>query len=86
MALLGSIVIALAMLLWTWQLGAHRRANVALTKGEEYRRLAEEYRRLAEMAVTAQEHTDLKLGEVTTRIDQVRDQLESVQRVLADVE
>lgn len=34
-ALLGSIVIALAMLLWTWQLGAHRRANVALTKGEE---------------------------------------------------
>ena len=70
----------------SWQLAATRKSEAALTGGQEYRGLAEEYRRLAEMAITAQEHTDLKLGEVTMRIDQVRDKLESVQRILKDVE
>lgn len=32
---------------------------------------------LAEMAITAQEHTDLKLGEVSVQIDQMRAQLDS---------
>ena len=84
--LLVSILIALGMVVGSWQLSASRKARLALTRDEEYRRLADEYRRIAEMAVTAQEHTDLKLGDLTVRMDEVRDQLESVQRILKDVE
>ncbi len=82
----GSVVIALGMAVGSWQLAASRKAKAAVTSGTEYRGLTEEYRRLADMAVTAQEHTDLKLGEITVRIDELRDQLESVQRILKDVE
>jgi uncharacterized protein HemX len=85
-ALLASILIALAMVVGAWQFSASRKARVALTRDTDYRRLAEEYRRLAEMAITSQEHTDLKLGDVTMQIGQVREQLESVQRILKDVE
>jgi uncharacterized protein HemX len=83
---LASILVALGMVVGAWQFSASRKARVALTKDTDYRRLAEEYRRLAEMAITAQEHTDLKLGDVTMQIGQVREQLESVQRILKDVE
>ena len=85
-ALLSSILIALAMVVGAWQFSASRKARVALTRDTDHRRLADEYRRLAEMAVTAQEHTDLKLGDMTMQIGQVREQLESVQRILKDVE
>ena len=61
-------------------------AKSELSSGEEYRRLAEECRRLAEMAVTAQEHTDLRLGEVAVQMDQMRAQLDSVRKILVDVE
>ena len=47
---------------------------------------SEEYRRLSEMAVTAQEHTDLKLAEINMQLAQLRDQLDQVQKVLRDVE
>ena len=47
---------------------------------------SEEYRRLSEMAITAQEHTDLKLAEINMQLAQLRDQLEQVQKVLKDVE
>ena len=47
---------------------------------------SEEYRRLSEMAVTAQEHTELKLGEINMQLAQLRDQLDQVQKVLRDVE
>ena len=46
----------------------------------------EEYRHLSEMAVTAQEHTDLKLAEINMQLAQLRDQLDQVQKVLKDVE
>jgi Tfp pilus assembly protein PilO len=45
-----------------------------------------EYRRLSEMAITAQEHTDLKLAEINMQLAQMRDQLDQVQKVLKDVE
>ena len=48
--------------------------------------ISEEYRRLSEMAVTAQEHTDLKLAEINMQLAQLRDQLDQVQKVLKDVE
>jgi Tfp pilus assembly protein PilO len=47
---------------------------------------SEEYRRLSEMAITAQEHTDLKLAELNMQLAQLRDQLDQVQKVLKDVE
>jgi Tfp pilus assembly protein PilO len=84
--LFGSILIALAMVVGSWQLTASRKAKAAMTTDQAYRQLADEYRRLAEMAITAQEHTDLKLADIAVRVDQLRDQLESVQRILADVE
>jgi type II secretory pathway pseudopilin PulG len=46
----------------------------------------EEYRRLSEMTITAQEHTELKLGEISMQLAQLRGQLDQVQKVLKDVE
>jgi hypothetical protein len=67
-------------------LTASKRAQVELTGGEQYRQLAEEYRRLADLAITAQEHTDLKLGDVTAQLDYLREQNESLQKILKEVE
>ncbi len=83
---LGSLLIALGMIIGAWQLAATRRDKATVTSSDTYRKLADEYRRLAEMAITAQEHTDLKLGDLGIRLEQVRDQLDSVQRILKDVE
>jgi hypothetical protein len=84
--ILGGIVCALAVVVWGRALAASIVAKAALTKGDEYRGLSEEYRRLADMAVTAQEHTELKLVDLSVQVAQLRDQLESVQRILKDVE
>ena len=48
--------------------------------------ISEEYRRLSEMAITSQEHTELKLAEINLQLAQLRDQLDQVQKVLKDVE
>jgi uncharacterized protein HemX len=63
-----------------------RRTQVELTSGEQYRQLAEEYRRLTDMAITSQEHTDLKLGGVSAQLDHLREQVASLQKILEDVE
>jgi hypothetical protein len=47
---------------------------------------SEEYRRLSEMAITSQEHTELKLSELNMQIAQLRDQLDWVAKILKDVE
>ena len=85
------IVLALAAVVLTvWviarHLGASRQARAALTSGEEYRTLADEYRRLSDMAVTAQEHVDLRLTGLSVRMDELRDQLDQMQRILKEVE
>jgi uncharacterized protein HemX len=82
----AAVLLGLVIVLGSWQLGATRKARVAVTKDQEYGRLANEYRRLAEMAITAQEHSDLKLAEINGRLGQLHNQLESVQRILKDVE
>jgi hypothetical protein len=79
-------VIALGMVLSFRYLTTRKRAQIELTGGEQYRQLAEEYRRLADMAITAQEHTDLKLGDVSAQLDYLREQNESLQKILKDVE
>jgi len=79
-------VIALAVVLGYRYLTTRKRAQVELTGGEQYRKLADEYRRLADLAITAQEHTDLKLGDVSAQLDYLREQNESLQKILKDVE
>ena len=84
--ILGGVLIALGMIAGLWQRTSSTKARATVTSEKEYRALADEFRRLSEMAVTAQEHTDLKLADLTSRLEQVREQLELVQRILKDVE
>ena len=79
-------VIALAVVLGYRYLTTRKRAQIELTGGEQYRRLAEEYRRLSDLAITAQEHTDLKLGDLSAQLDYLREQNESLQKILKEVE
>jgi hypothetical protein len=79
-------VIGLGIVASTRAFGTRRADKAELTSGEQYRRLADEFRRLADMAITAQEHTDLKLGDVSVRIDYLREQMESLQKILKEVE
>jgi hypothetical protein len=79
-------VAALGMVLGYRYLTTGKRVQLELTSGEQYRRLADEYRRLADLAITAQEHTDLKLGDVGVQLDYLREKIESLQKILEDVE
>jgi len=78
---LGAGMVALARALMF-----KRKTQAELAGGEQYRALAEEYRRLADLAITAQEHTDLKLGDVSAQLDHLRDQTASLQKILKEVE
>jgi hypothetical protein len=79
-------VLALGIVQGFRYLGLKKRTQLELTGGQQYRQLAEEYRRLADLAITAQEHTDLKLGEVSAQLDYLREQNESLQKILKEVE
>jgi predicted negative regulator of RcsB-dependent stress response len=79
-------VIGLGMTLGYRYLETRKRSQIELTGGEQYRQLVEEYRRLSDMALTTQEHTDLKLGDVSAQLDHLREQLASLQKILKDVE
>lgn len=79
-------VIGLGLVLGFRYLTTRKRAQMELTGGQQYRALADEYRRLADLAITSQEHTDLKLGEVSAQLDFLRTQNESLQKILRDVE
>jgi hypothetical protein len=70
---------AYAIFEWSRQRATTRTMRAELTASDEYRRLSE-------MAVTAQEHTDLKLAEINMQLSQLRNQLDEVQKVLRDVE
>ena len=78
---LGAGMVALARALMF-----KRKVQAELSGGQQYRALSEEYRRLADLAITAQEHTDLKLGEVTAQLDHLREQSDSLQKILKEVE
>jgi len=85
MVALGGVVV-LCVVAASRHLSAARGVRRELTGGEQYRLLAEEYRRLSDLAVTAQEHSDLKLGEVTAQLDHMQAQMDSLQRILREVE
>jgi len=82
-AFIGVVTVGVA---WARAVTVRSRARTQLTEGEEHRRLTDEYRRLSDMAITAQEHTDLKLSDVSVRIDHLREQMESLQKILNEVE
>jgi len=77
------LILCIAVVCSTAIYARHRRAmasaQASVTGGEEYRRLAE-------MAVTAQEHNDLKLQELMQQVGQLREQMASVQHILKEVE
>jgi type II secretory pathway pseudopilin PulG len=77
--LLVGALVAYAIYQWGRQHAISNKTRAELTTNEEYRRLSE-------MAITAQEHTDLKLAEMNMQLAQLRDQLDQVQKVLKDVE
>ena len=63
-----------------------RSSTSALAESKEYRSLADEYRRLSDMAITAHEHVDLRLTDLSVRFDELKDQLDQMQRILKEVE
>lgn len=63
-----------------------RSSASALTASKEYRALAEEYRRLSDLAITANEHVDLRLTDLSVQLDEVKDRLDQIHRILKDVE
>ena len=79
-------VVALGIVLGFRYLTTRKRAQIELTGTEQYRQLTDEYRRLADLAITSQEHTDLKLGDLSAQLDYLREQNESLQKILKEVE
>jgi hypothetical protein len=82
--LMAAVVIIVVVV--TRYLSASRQARAQLTSGQEYRALAEEFRRLSDVAITAQEHVDLRLTDLSVQVDSLRDQLDQMQRILKEVE
>jgi type II secretory pathway pseudopilin PulG len=83
-------ILAVAIVISVWvaarHLGASRQASAQLTSGQEYRTLADEFRRLSDMAITTQEHVDLRLTDLSVQVDSLKDQLGQMQRILKEVE
>jgi len=87
-ALVAIVAVALVISVWVAarHLSATRQTKAQLTSGTEYRALAEEFRRLSDLAVTSQEHVDLRLTELSVQVDSLRAQLEQMQHILKEVE
>jgi hypothetical protein len=87
-AIIFLVVCAIVLLTWviTRHLGASGRAQLALTTDSQYRGLTDEYRRLSDLAITAQEHTDLRLTELSVQMDELRKQMSQLQHILKEVE
>jgi uncharacterized protein HemX len=88
LALLIALIVAVVAVSWVTAryLTTTRPARAELTAATQYRSLAEEYRRLSDMAITTQEHVDLRLTDLGVRLDELKDQMEQLQRILKEVE
>jgi len=86
LAAILAVVIVISVWVLARHLSASRQARAQLTTGNEYRTLADEFRRLSDMAITAQEHVDIRLTDLSVQVDSLRDQLEQMQRILKEVE
>jgi hypothetical protein len=86
-ALISSLIaVVIVVAIVTRYLVTTRQARAQLTSGEEYHALAGEFRRLSDMAITAHEHVDLRLTDLSVQVDSLRDQLDQMQRILKEVE
>lgn len=63
-----------------------RQASAKLTADGAYRVLSDEYRRLSDLAITAQEHTELKLTELSVQVGELQAKLNQMQRILTEVD
>jgi hypothetical protein len=79
-------MVGLVAVAFAWSRSGGRRIKAELAQGQEMRQLTMEYQRLADLAITAQEHTDLKLGDLSARLDHMREQIDSLQKILKEVE
>ena len=70
---------AYAIFQWSRHHAVTRMTRVELTSSDEYRRLSE-------MAITTQEHVDLRLTDLSVQVDSLRDRLDQMQRILKEVE
>ena len=88
MIMFPSLAIAIVFSVWatTRYLTTSRKARAELTTDRQYRGLADEYRRLSDMAITSQEHIDLRLTELGVRMENLQAQVENMQRILKEVE
>ena len=84
--ILAMIAVVITVVVVTRYLSASRQARAQLTSGQEYRALADEFRRLSDMAITAQEHVDLRLTDLSVQVDSLTDRLDQMQRILKEVE
>ena len=84
--LIVGVVIAFTVWVVARQVGASRQSKVALVSDDKYRALSDEYRRLSDLAITAQEHTDLRLADLGVQMDNLRENLEQMQHILKEVE
>jgi hypothetical protein len=79
-----------AVVLVTWVISRHlaasRKARMELTSDNQVRALADEYRRLSDLAITSQEHTDLRLTELGVQMDDLRSQMGQLRHILREVE
>lgn len=84
------ICLAVVVVVGAWAFVRHlsnsKQTTAALASSKEYQGLSEEYRRLSDMAITAQEHTELKLTDLSVQLSQLRDKLDQMQRILNEVE
>ena len=85
------VIVAVVLATWiTWTMAKHKaasgQAKALLAGDQQYRALADEYRRLSDMAITAQEHSDLRLADLAVQMDALREKLEQMQRILSEVE
>ena len=79
-------IVGLTIVLLAWIGRRPRRSKAELAASKGYQALAEEYRRLSDMAITTQEHVDLRLTDLSVQVDSLRDQLDQMQRILKEVE
>lgn len=85
--ILGCVVVLVTWLIVRYRyLGTARQARTALTTEKQYRGMADEYRRLSDMAITAQEHTELRLTALGVQMEELRNQVSQLQHILREVE
>jgi flagellar biosynthesis/type III secretory pathway M-ring protein FliF/YscJ len=83
LVLFAAAVVAVLILVALALRAVIRRGRTPPVSAAQFQALTEEYRRMSDLAVSASEHVDLRLADLSARVDELRSQ---VQRILTDVE